>query len=156
MLPPPKPSAIAGDAQLIVSVPSNAMLPVGELQRAVEKSDYGRQHGSYVSARWAGTHNPPHVALGACWLAACGCGPGRGQLLAVTYNVDGIPQGIDGSNARVNNPLISPLLNGYDLVLLQEDFTYHDFLVRDAEHPHQSEWHESERTLSGPPLRGVP
>lgn len=35
-------------------------------------------------------------------------------------------------------PLISPLLNGYDLVLVQEDFVYHEQLVREATHPYQS------------------
>lgn len=38
-------------------------------------------------------------------------------------------------------PQISPLLNLYDLALVQEDFAYHDLLIADAEHPYQSEPH---------------
>jgi len=38
-------------------------------------------------------------------------------------------------------PQISPLLNLYDLALVQEDFAYHDLLVVDAGHPYQSDPH---------------
>jgi hypothetical protein len=33
---------------------------------------------------------------------------------------------------------MSPKLNAYDLVLVQEDFVFHDELARDARHPFQS------------------
>lgn len=62
-----------------------------------------------------------------------------GELLMLTYNVAGLPDWLSGSNPAVNIPLISPLLNGYDLALVQEDFWYHDELAADAEHPYQSE-----------------
>ncbi len=65
--------------------------------------------------------------------------PQSGVLKVLAYNVAGLPQGISGSNPEVNMPLISPLLNGYDLVLVQEDFYYHEELIAEALHPYQSE-----------------
>ncbi|RMG11935.1 MAG: hypothetical protein D6731_14790 [Planctomycetota bacterium] len=62
----------------------------------------------------------------------------QGTFSALTYNVAGLPQGISSSNPIANTPLISPKLNAYDLVLVQEDFTYHTELARSALHPHQS------------------
>lgn len=84
---------------------------------------------------------------GALLLAGCGGadddGPGpltpqEGEFDALSYNVAGLPQGLSGSDPEPNMPLISPLLNGYDLVLAQEDFVYHEQLSQDAEHPYQS------------------
>lgn len=62
-----------------------------------------------------------------------------GELLVLTYNVAGLPDWLSGSNPAVNIPLISPLLNGYDLALVQEDFWYHDELAAGADHPYQSD-----------------
>jgi hypothetical protein len=74
-----------------------------------------------------------------------------GELLALSYNVAGLPEGLSGSNPETNTPLISPLLNGYDLVLTQEDWetpipnslaplrVYHELLEAQAMHPYQSE-----------------
>jgi hypothetical protein len=85
---------------------------------------------------------------------ACGDdddGIASGELLALTYNVAGLPEGISGSNPAVNTPLISPLLNGYDLVLVQESWltpdpnplaplrTYHEILAAQTNHPFVSE-----------------
>ena len=94
----------------------------------------------------------------AVFMASCTDGsdiaPGAvlsGELLALTYNVAGLPQPLSGSNPEQNMPIISPLLNGYDLVLVQEDWetpepntiaplrVYHDILVADALHPYQSD-----------------
>lgn len=73
-----------------------------------------------------------------------------GELLALTYNVAGLPEGISGSHPAVNTPQISPLLNGYDLVVAQETWqtpdpnplaplrVYHELLVADALHPYKS------------------
>ncbi len=58
------------------------------------------------------------------------------QLL--TYNVAGLPQGISGSDPLPNTPQMSPRLNPFDVVVVQEDFTYHDALVSAATHPHKS------------------
>lgn len=80
-----------------------------------------------------------------------------GSFTALSYNVAGLPEQISGSSPSTNSPLISPLLNGYDLVLLQEDWVdvfqplrdagapdlppltgYHHLIVADADHPHRS------------------
>ena len=42
-------------------------------------------------------------------------GPAQGEFVALTYNIAGLPDVISGSNPEVNIPLISPLLNAYDL-----------------------------------------
>jgi poly(3-hydroxybutyrate) depolymerase/protocatechuate 3,4-dioxygenase beta subunit len=72
----------------------------------------------------------------------------EGTFDALTYNVAGLPALLSGSEPDINMPYISPLLNDYDLVLVQEDWdnpdpplgivVYHDILVADATHPYQS------------------
>jgi hypothetical protein len=81
-----------------------------------------------------------------------------GTFVALSYNVAGLPQAISDENPERNSSLISPLLNDYDLVLLQESwgdvarenlppaiaellprFAYHDEVVADADHPYRSE-----------------
>ena len=102
-----------------------------------------------------------------------------GSFTALSYNVAGLPEPLSGSEPSTNSPLISPLLNDYDLVLLQEDWVdvlaqhgarppgseavprtgYHDLVVADAPHPHRSEPMPSpppvpntlERLPTGPP-----
>jgi len=64
--------------------------------------------------------------------------PQAGMLSVLSYNVAGLPDALSSSNPLVNTPLISPRLNEFDLVLVQEDFSYHAELSADAEHPHQS------------------
>lgn len=73
-----------------------------------------------------------------------------GAFDALTYNVAGLPEGISSSNPIVNTPLISPRLNAYDLVLVQESWqtpdpnpyapirVHHELLVADAHHPYKS------------------
>jgi hypothetical protein len=73
-----------------------------------------------------------------------------GELLALSYNVAGLPQGLSGSDPEINTPLIAPLLNGYDLVLLQETWktpdpnpfdpvrVYHEILEAGSLHPFKS------------------
>ncbi|NIR52490.1 hypothetical protein GWO43_28250 [candidate division KSB1 bacterium] len=65
--------------------------------------------------------------------------PGTDTFTFLTYNVAGLPQGISPSNPEKNTPLISPLLNKYDIALVQEDFFYHEELKAQARHPFQSE-----------------
>lgn len=64
--------------------------------------------------------------------------PQTGTVTLLSYNVAGLPEGISPSSPRRNIPQISPLLNGYDLVLVQEDFVFHEELVRDVQHAHRS------------------
>lgn len=85
---------------------------------------------------------------------ATGSGGGGGELLVVSYNVAGLPVEISSERPDVNLPLISPLLNEYDLVLTQEDFDwwgelasgfdfvhYHDRLRADTTHEYRSGKH---------------
>src|SRR5688572_4369456 len=48
--------------------------------------------------------------------------PPSGTLLALTYNVAGLPEGLSQSMPMRNTPIIGPLLNDYDLVFLQESW----------------------------------
>ncbi|HVJ15857.1 MAG TPA: hypothetical protein VM686_10450, partial [Polyangiaceae bacterium] len=48
----------------------------------------------------------------------------KGNFSLLTYNVAGLPEGLSSSTPSVNMPLISKLLNRYDLALVQEDFAY--------------------------------
>lgn len=52
-----------------------------------------------------------------------------GTINALCYNVAGLPAGISSSLPRRNMVLISPLLNEFDIVHVQEDFCYHDSLL---------------------------
>jgi len=61
-----------------------------------------------------------------------------GTFSVLTYNVAGLPEGLSGSHPATNHPQVSPLLNPYDLVGVQEDFAYHELLVADLTHPYQS------------------
>ncbi len=65
-------------------------------------------------------------------------GEASGTFLMLTYNVAGLPEGISGSRPAEYTPQISPLLNGYDVVVVQEDFWYHDLLVADVTHAYWS------------------
>ncbi|MBN1611080.1 MAG: hypothetical protein JW940_30895 [Polyangiaceae bacterium] len=60
-----------------------------------------------------------------------------GTLSVLTYNVAGIPGILSGWRSTRNVPRVSPLLNRYDVVLAQEDFSYHRELVGRAAHRHQ-------------------
>lgn len=74
--------------------------------------------------------------------------PPSGSFTLLTYNVAGLPEGISGSHPVANMPQISPLLNSFDIVVVQEDFYYHAELSLDVEHPYQSEpWSDRPDTL---------
>lgn len=95
-----------------------------------------------------------------------GDGDGEGAFTVLAYNVAGLPQEVSDENPEVNIPLISPLLEPYDVVLTQEDFDwwipdglvetqqldfrfYHERLRADATHEHASPQHP------GPEAAGV-
>ena len=62
--------------------------------------------------------------------------PKRGGALRVlTYNVAGLPDFVSDSTPSVNHALISPLLNDFDLAVVQEAFHYHRRLASQAHHP---------------------
>jgi endonuclease/exonuclease/phosphatase family metal-dependent hydrolase len=56
----------------------------------------------------------------------------------LTYNVAGLPEGVSKSHPATNTSQISPKLNAYDLVVVQEDFSYHDDLISASTHPNKS------------------
>jgi len=81
-------------------------------------------------------------------------GDGSGEISVLAYNVAGLPQEISTENPETNIPLISPLLEPFDVVLTQEDFdwwgeavatldavNYHDRLRADVTHEFQSTQH---------------
>lgn len=56
-----------------------------------------------------------------------------GLLDVVTFNVAGLPRFVAPRDPRPNHRLLGPPLGAFDLVLLQEDFWYHDLI----EAPHR-------------------
>lgn len=89
-------------------------------------------------------------------LAACGGGSSdpSGEFTTLSYNVAGLPQEVSQVNPKDHLPLISPLLNAYDIVLTQEDFdwwvpnldtldfiNYHTRLRAQTDFPYQSTKH---------------
>jgi hypothetical protein len=61
--------------------------------------------------------------------------PGPIELSVLSYNTRGLPEFVAGDGPAERHRRIGPLLNGYDLVLLQEDFVHHEELLVGAEHP---------------------
>ena len=79
-----------------------------------------------------------------------------GTFSLLSYNVAGLPAEISKVRPDLNIPIISPLLEPYDVVLTQEDFdwwkadglasgldfvNYHDRLRADVTHEHRTEAH---------------
>jgi len=96
--------------------------------------------GSSGGGFGAGTAAPASTNNGAAAPGASGSGQAlaSGRFRLLIYNVAGLPKGISKSNPSVFTPQISPLLNSYDIVLAQEDFSYHRELASRALHPFQS------------------
>jgi len=65
---------------------------------------------------------------------AAQAGAHTGEFKLLTYNVAGLPEGISRSRPSANIPVISRLLNAYDIVLVQEDFAYQTPLRRHLRH----------------------
>lgn len=71
-----------------------------------------------------------------CALTLASAGPAAaGSFTAITYNVAGLPASF-GGEGEANNIFVSPLLNGYDLVLIQEDFFFHEDLTSQIDYPY--------------------
>ena len=81
--------------------------------------------------------------------AVAACAPARadsaddaarsGRLTVMTYNVAGLPDAVSVRTPSKTIPKIGGKLNGYDLVLVQEDFAYPDELRKDVTLPHRSD-----------------
>jgi hypothetical protein len=79
-----------------------------------------------------------------------------GEFSLLSYNVAGLPQEFSDENPEDHLPMISPLLDEYDVVMTQEDFdwwsddpivadldfvNYHERLRADTDFPHATERH---------------
>lgn len=65
----------------------------------------------------------------------------EGTFTALTYNVAGLLDGVNLDQHPIRNqPQISPRLNKYDVVNVQEDFAYHDLLIKDDNHAYRSDY----------------
>lgn len=62
-----------------------------------------------------------------------------GTIKALSYNVAGLPDLLTDSSPEKYMIKVSPLLNEYDVVHVQEDFCYHDSLLAFNTHPHVTE-----------------
>lgn len=81
--------------------------------------------------------NKNYLALLALPLATCSSLPSgckQNEISVLTYNVHGLPGFISDSNPKENIFQISPLLNSYDVVAIQEDFFFHRELSSAVEH----------------------
>lgn len=56
------------------------------------------------------------------------------QLSVLSYNIHGLPAWIAGDDPAVRIPRIGRHLNGHDIVLVQEDFAFHELLVEAINH----------------------
>ncbi|MGN0144236.1 MAG: jacalin-like lectin [Clostridium sp.] len=63
----------------------------------------------------------------------------RGSFNVLSLNVAGLPQGLSSSNPKNNTLQMSPLLNDYDIVSVQEDFAYHDDLIKYDNHQYKTD-----------------
>ena len=57
-----------------------------------------------------------------------------GQLSVLTYNVHGLPSWVAGDSPTTRMPLVSELINAYDIALIQEDFFHPELLRQSAKH----------------------
>ena len=48
----------------------------------------------------------------------------NGSVRMLTYNVAGLPESLSGSTPSVNTQLISPKLNAYEIVNVQDSWTF--------------------------------
>lgn len=60
------------------------------------------------------------------------------ELSVICYNVAGLPQDLSSSDPELYSSVISPLLNDYDVVHLQEDFCYHDSILLHNTHTYRT------------------
>ena len=63
----------------------------------------------------------------------------KGSFSVLSLNVAGLPEGLSSSDPKENTLQMSPLLNDYDLVSVQEDFAYHDDLIKYDNHKFKTE-----------------
>ncbi len=71
----------------------------------------------------------------------------HGDFSLLTYNVAALPEIISDGNPETNVALISPLLNGFEMVFVQEDFSYHQELVEATNFSQQTDGNGSSLSL---------
>lgn len=59
-----------------------------------------------------------------------------GSFDVLSYNVGGLPDIFSSSNPEEYTVQISPKLNAYDIINVQEDFNYHAELISEVTHPY--------------------
>ncbi|MFN8282167.1 MAG: endonuclease/exonuclease/phosphatase family protein [Chitinophagales bacterium] len=83
------------------------------------------------------------MAVIACFILSCDKKhnyPKSGEFTVLTYNVAGLPQGINADqHPLIHTDSIGVLINEYDIVHVQEDFCYHDKLLAHNKHPYVTE-----------------
>jgi hypothetical protein len=85
----------------------------------------------------------------------------EGEFSVLSYNVAGLPEGLSGSHPLYYMSSISKLLNGNNIVHVQEDFCYHDTLLLYDTHPYRTEtsgcvtYGSGLNTFSDYPIRNV-
>lgn len=67
--------------------------------------------------------------LNSCKKEAPNVDEAEGTINALSYNVAGLPDFLTDSSPEKYMILVSPLLNDFDIVHVQEDFCYHDSLL---------------------------
>lgn len=128
---------IAGMALLLAACKEDG-LASGSGETTHDGSTAGTGDGSTTSATSSGGAEDDAAADGTS-SGAVPPGETEGTLSVLTYNVAGLPEPLSGSMPVEYTPMISPLLVAYDLVLVQEDFAYHEELVAAVDHPYQSD-----------------
>lgn len=58
------------------------------------------------------------------------------SFTVLTYNVAGLPDFFSDSSPAKNTKKISPKLNNYDFIAVQEDFAYHKDLISAVKQPY--------------------
>lgn len=71
-------------------------------------------------------------------MGACSTSIAANNFSLLTYNVAGLPSGLSSGTPAENTTKISPLLNDFDIVNVQEDFNYHAALYSLNNHPYRS------------------
>ena len=63
----------------------------------------------------------------------------EGEFSVLTYNVAGLPEGVSSSHPFTYSDSIGVLVNNYDIVHVQEDFCYHDRIIRHVKQRYTTE-----------------
>ncbi|HEX8803773.1 MAG TPA: endonuclease/exonuclease/phosphatase family protein, partial [Acidimicrobiales bacterium] len=85
------------------------------------------------------------LLTGAATLGGC-TPPTSGDFTVLSYNVAGLPAEVSTEDPTAHIPLISPLLDAYDVVLTQEDFDWWVPALDGFDFAHYHEWLRAQTT----------